>query len=267
MSTDTPQLVSEKIISSRKYRDLSPRTVQRVVESVAKRYKPKEIDEAARRLLHQIWGATWSTVDKKKLYERIDAVYHESNEGMIETELAEIMALHASSRERVPFLAEFYAQIFREIGKPSSIADYACGLNPFALPWMDISARTTYRPFDIDRGEIDLINHFFGKAGYPYLAEVGDLLNHDYHRTEVAFLFKVLPTLEQQEKGSAMRVLSELPSSTLVISFPTHSLGGYDKGMSEHYSEWFVQHLPESIAMKKRLDFPSEIVFIVTKHV
>ena len=50
----------------------------------------------------------------------------------------EILARHDSTRERIPYLSEFYEAILEIAQTPRIILDLACGLNPFALPFMGL---------------------------------------------------------------------------------------------------------------------------------
>ena len=48
----------DKLLQSKKYRDVCPATVRRVWDECAAKYKkPKEIDRAAREALHGVTGA------------------------------------------------------------------------------------------------------------------------------------------------------------------------------------------------------------------
>jgi hypothetical protein len=50
-----------------------------------------------------------------------------------------------------------------------------------------------------------------------------------------------------------------------VVSFPTQSLGGKQKGMLQHYTAHFNQLVANKPWQVKQLEFESEAVFIVTK--
>lgn len=49
---------------------------------------------------------------------------------------------HQSTKERLPYIQAFYDTIFNEIDKPQTIADVACGLHPFGIPYMDLAPNT-----------------------------------------------------------------------------------------------------------------------------
>ena len=52
---------------------------------------------------------------------------------------------------------------------------------------------------------------------------------------QVTLLWKLLPTLERQERGAAATLVRAVQPTTVVATFPTRSRSGRDRGMSEHY--------------------------------
>ena len=70
-----------------------------------------------------------------------------------------VLKLQTSTKERISLLPTFYKRIFQITGKPSSVVDHACGLNPLTLFWMDLPAGCRYRAYDIDSAQIDFINN------------------------------------------------------------------------------------------------------------
>ena len=81
----------------------------------------------------------------------------------------------------------------------------------------------------------------------------------------MAFILKAIPCLEQVDKSAGLRLLETINADYLVVSFPAHSLGGKNKGMTANYESRFyklVTHKPWSI---QRFEFPGELVFLVSK--
>ena len=76
-------------------------------------------------------------------------------------------------------------------------------------------------------------------------------------------MFKVLPLLERQKAGAAMRVLESLNVKNIVASFPTRSLSGRDVGMEKHYSEWMEEHIPENRTVAARFTEGNEMFYIL----
>ncbi len=71
------------------------------------------------------------------------------------------MQCHASTRERIPYLDEFYTRIFVVTSQPKSIIDVACALHPLGIPWMNLAPDTLYYAYDIHRPRVDYLNRFF----------------------------------------------------------------------------------------------------------
>ncbi len=87
-----------------------------------------------------------------------------------------LLQSHVSTRERLPYLKTFYERLFGVTGRPNSILDLACGMNPFAFPWMGLSLSVSYHAYDIHRPRVALINQYFCLQGLRPLAEVRDVL-------------------------------------------------------------------------------------------
>jgi 16S rRNA (guanine(1405)-N(7))-methyltransferase len=288
-------LVIEKIYSkikeSKKYKDLYEKTVFRVAEDCVKRYGEKHAEEKARMLLHQIWGAYYhSRPDFEKLLpesflekisfstsidEILDLRFRD-----IRDDIGKILQLHSSTKERLPILNDFYNQIFAITGQPDLIIDHACGLNPLAF----ISVGNGFKPFryqayDIDKAEIDFLNKCFEKLGLEnFHADLGDVLYdlsesdtrndlkpfHTGAKNDITFLFKLLPVLEQQEKGSSKKLLQSIQSKFIVVSYPIKSIGGKEKGMAEFYSGQFEEMAGEMNLKYQMLLFQTELVFVIS---
>jgi 16S rRNA (guanine(1405)-N(7))-methyltransferase len=177
-----------------------------------------------------------------------------------------IQGFHTSSKERVSFIASLYSTIFSITGIPNSILDIACGYNPFAIPFMSLNNSPKYYAQDIDNYEIELINVFFEKIGIQPNAKCTDIMiDIPEIETDIAFLFKTLPVLEQQEKKYSSLLLNKLKSKYIVVSFPTKTLCGKRIGMSTHYEE-FINNISTELNYKyQKLTFVNEDFYIIKK--
>ena len=80
----------------------------------------------------------------------------------------------------------------------------------------------------------------------------------------MVLLLKLLPTLEQFDRGSALDLLRRVRARCLVVSFPAKSLGGREKGMRSHYAAlWLPQFAQLGYAIVT-LAFPNETVYLLT---
>jgi 16S rRNA (guanine(1405)-N(7))-methyltransferase len=138
-----------------------------------------------------------------------------------------MMNLHASTSERVPHLEDFYQKIFTACGKPGSILDLACGLNPFAIPWMDLPKAAEYHAYDIHTPRIHLINRFLSLLQRPPLGEVRDILiDPPCVKADIAFFFKEAHRMEQRRKGANRELWQAINVRHLIVSLPAKSLSG-----------------------------------------
>jgi 16S rRNA (guanine(1405)-N(7))-methyltransferase len=255
--------IYQNLKESKKYRYLCDDTLYRISLWAAKRFKQKKAVKAARKKLHQVYGAYFEKMNIGKIQEHLDL---ESGEGDIEelkTVALDIMESCVSTSERLPFVAEFYADLFGRIGKPKSIVDLACGLNPLTVPWMNLEPGSQYHAFDIDTRLIALLNRFLAYFGPGCRAQCADILVAlPEIEADAVFLLKTLPCLEQQEKGVSDRLLSSLKAKYIVVSFPCQTIGGQVKGMDQHYDTFASQIFTRLGIDFFKLTYPSEIFYV-----
>ncbi len=176
--------------------------------------------------------------------------------------------LHQSTAERLPVLAAFYERIFAVTGRPRTIADYACGLNPLAFCTLKYDFPEQYTAFDIDEFTVRTLNQAFGQlaAGQRFTASLGDLLLDPPVVADVSLLLKVLPCLELEQKGASKAVLERLKSQFVVVSYPLKSVSGKEKGMLAFYREQFQMAIGSHSWQVTELLFENELVLIIDKR-
>lgn len=219
-----------------------------------------EIEAKVKAVLHQTWDAYFaSRPDWKKLQQRLEAD--------VGNAVHELLSLHSSTRERQEIYTEFYKRIFEITGMPTSILDVACGFNPLAYDFMNLKSGTKYFASDIDIEEIEFLKSAVETLKPPieFHFECKDLIVDEFQAVDVAFLFKVLQPLEQQKKGSAIEVVRKINVKWLVITFPTKSISGKQKGMVEFYKAWFAANIESEIKGFEHLEFDSELVYVCQK--
>ncbi len=177
-----------------------------------------------------------------------------------------IMESHASTRERLPELERFYAEVFAQLPPVRSILDIACGLNPVAIPWMPLEPGASYMAYDLFEDMADFLNGFFplaGVTGRAVACDVGVLSPPE--EVDVAFVFKVLPPLERVDKHAPLRLLKAIRAPRIVVSYPTRSLGGHNRNMERHYEERFHETVREEGWDARRFLIANELCFLITK--
>ena len=245
-----------EIAISKKYRDICPDTVRRVFEAERAKYKSeKEADKAAKAHLHQITGA-FMTADEMKTADKLLRAYKEGDEEAF----VKTLRLHSSTRERMEGAQALYARILEAAGQPKRVLDLACGMNPLLLGRMGL----TVRGMDISGGCVRLVNEWARVMEWDVKAECRDLLcGSEMEEADLALMMKLLPVLEQQKKGAAMALLTNVPAGKMCVTFPMKTLGGRKVGMEQHYTEWFEGNLPEGFEIIARFIEADELCYVV----
>lgn len=258
----TPEEIIRTLTSSKKYAGISPELLHRVAEKTIPKYKKdKEQQKAVKEALHQIYGEFFPDDCHKKAF----ALLAEA-ESFDASLACSMMELHISTRERLPVLEEFYAFLREGLGSVKSILDIGCGFNPLAIHWMKQELHAYY-PCDIHQQTIDLANLILQQQGLPPEAFLWDAVRETPQKqADVAYLFKVLPVLEQQAKGRGFSLLQELNVKKIVVTYPTRSLGGRKKGMEQHYARTMEEGLPTSICIKAKQVIGNELIYLLEKQ-
>lgn len=255
----------QQILKAKKYANLSPDTVRRILDWAEARVKKKEVDKAARKKLHQVYGAYFSQGSASAFERAIqDKPAHQQG---IKAFCQELMDLHSSSQERLEDLSGFYRQIFEITGKPARIIDLACGLNPLSYPWIHEHDAIPYVGYDIDQKTTQLMNDLLTSFGYPVQVRFNDLFLEipEHQSDDVVMLLKALPCLEQQEKGISVKLLTAIRCKYLVISFPSKSLGGKNKGMEANYESFLNVIVDETCFTIHKINFVRETIYVLER--
>ena len=269
---DLEQVVAA-VATSKKYHTICADTIRRIAErELASRGNVKAAIKATKRRLHQVYGAFEQVFDYEAAYQRLQSAYKLDSDDEIKAACRHVLGQHSSTRERLPLLDRFYRDIFEITGQPSLLIDLGCGLNPLALPWMDLLPHQgssqppgiRYVPLDIDADRVRFLNRYLALAGLEPLARCQDVLSHPPDdAADVALLLKMSPTLERQRPGATLGLIEQLAAPHIVVSFAVKSLGGREKGMVEHYQQQFLGWLKERQWPAEKLVFESELVFVV----
>lgn len=255
------------VAGSRKYRTICEDTIRRIATRESANHDDvKATIKATKRRLHQVYGAFEQGFDYDAAYQRLAAAYRTGSDAEIEAVCRQILGLHSSTCERLPILDRFYARIFAVTGQPRSILDLGCGLNPLALPWMDLGPEAQYIAVDIDADRVRFLNRYLALAGFAPLARCQDVLAHPPDDdADLALLLKMSPSLERQEQGATLHLLEQLSTPFIVISFAVKSLGGRERGMQAHYDRQFLALVEGQTWPVEKLVFEAELVFVIRK--
>lgn len=259
--------IAAALRESRKYGCLCEDTLRRVARWAASRHaRTKDAVKAAKRKLHQACGAYLGGFDPAEAGAVARGLPNDPPRDVLRDACLGVLGRHVSTAERAPFMEEAYAEMFRRTGTPRVLVDVACGLNPFAFPWMGLPREVTYHALDIDGRIVSAADAFFARLGMEHSAACSDVLvSVPNVEADVALLLKTLPGLERQEKGAGARVLKELRARHVVVSFPVGSLGGRKKGMHAHY-RGEMSRLADGLGVSvEEIAFPGETFYVLTK--
>lgn len=179
-----------------------------------------------------------------------------------------VLGLHASTRERLPHLADLYRRIWEAAGgPPGRLLDLGCGLAPLALPWMGLPHTAHYNAVDVDTGQLSAVGAFLDLVGQPHTTQAVDLaVDTPAAAADVALLLKLVPILDRREPAAAERLLRDLDVRHAAVSFPGASLGGRDKGMERTYRlriERLIQTVGARVREARETSISSELVFVL----
>lgn len=274
---DIPTMVIEAIKDKKELRGIDNTVVLRVSDEyfsthskekkALDKWNPKaavskKIIKEIRAMLREIYGVFQKTSleQRQKLF---DEFLLTKGKGAELQALNKLLLSHQSTQERVSHYKEIYHNIFTITGKPQKILDLGCGFNPLAYQWLGCNPK--YDCCDISRQDMNLVQEFFNQTGINGRAFVADLITiPKLPVADVTFLFKLVDTLETQERNVTKKLLTSLITQWSVVSFPTVSIGG--RGFREGGKEnWFTRFLDEKGFAWSRFDVPGEEFYLI-KH-
>lgn len=254
-----------KIKKKREFRGIDDSFVQDMLDKAVKSNqinvdkKPELAVKKTRALLREVYGAFVS-----KNFNKREKLLH-LLKGLDDIEgHKQIMKLHVSTAERLNYYTEVYETIFSITGKPSSILDIACGLNPLSYPLLGFKVK--YTAYELSEKDALFIQEYFDLMKIDGKTLHGDITKDSeinrLPQADVCFLFKAIDTLESIKWNVTSELIGKLKCKWIVASFPLKSLGGR-KNISEKRLSWFVKII--SGLEYKRFNVGNEVFFIVRK--
>jgi 16S rRNA (guanine(1405)-N(7))-methyltransferase len=253
---------------SAKYRCVCEELVRGIgARELAKRRSLKEAVKATKNALHQVGGAYQPRpIDYPSALAALREARDTGDAASWRQACVGIMGLHASTKERLTILPEFYATVLAHHGPIRSVLDLACGLNPLAMPWMPLAPGAQYYACDIYADMVQFLNDYLALAEVQGAAQVVDVTRACPDlRVHLALLLKSLPCLEQIDGSVGSHLLDRIKADHLLVSFPARSLGGRSKGMVEQYEARFRQLVDGQGWTIQRFQFSSELAFCLSR--
>ena len=271
--TDQSALLLEQLVAevqaNPKYAAILPDYIKEIGRSeLQKRHNLKEAVKETKSKLHQVTGVyfegkhhyvSWLTLIKDaRKTDDPDNLRHACKT---------ILQHHTSTKERLSYLDGFYQTIFRLLPPFKTILDIACGLNPLTIPWMDLTPENEYYGWDVNTQMISFLAEAIQCFDVRGIVDTVDIFSvKNFPIVDMAFIFKTLPCLEQVQKGISVQLLDQIPARNLVISFPSRSIGGVNKGMEQHYIEMMQKWLVNGSWTAQYVQFPGEVVYVLHRE-
>ena len=259
--------IVDRVLESPRYRDVDRSLLSRLAAEELPRARSN--DDAVKRVkrrLHQAVGAFRGERRTDALGPIRRAWNGDMTDPAFRDACAKVLRTHASTRERLPHQAAFYVGIWQHTGVPRRLLDIGCGLNPLALPWMDIGD-ASYRATDVDRRPLDTVRGFLELIGQPGEVRATDaVVDPPTDEADVALLLKLVTTLDRQHASAASRLLEALRVRHAVVSFPARTLGGRGKGMERTYRERLERLVADCprVTGVAEASVANELVFVLT---
>jgi len=183
-----------------------------------------------------------------------------------------ILATHSSTRERIPFYDQLYTKIVSITGKPTSIIDLGCGINPFSFPYLKLK-KVAYYAYDISNEEIESLNTYFHRlhtenklfTGTAHVLNILQWLKlRKLPQADVCFLFKMTDVLDRGRGHKASEaVITGVPARYVVVSFPTLTMSG--RKMNAPRRKWIELMCKRLGYVFTLLTFSNEIFYVIEK--
>ena len=258
----------EAVLASSKYKRIDVDFIKHIgMQELARHRNLKGAIKSTKNKLHQIGGAYQTSTPRYSVWlDELKFAKRSGNEEHFHETCKWIMQYHASTRERLPILEQFYTTIFADLPPIHRILDVACGFNPLTLPWMPLAESVEYYAYDIYQDMLVFLERFMALIQVQGQAQVCDIIQScPTTEVDVAFVLKALPCLEQVDKSAGSELLHRINAKYVVVSFPVHSLGGRMKGMEANYEARFWALVEGTKWEIKRFDFATELVFLIKK--
>lgn len=202
-------------------------------------------------------------LDKKKDYEKliksVRAELH-TKYGMFWLDDKFTLESHKSSKDRIKIYPILYQEIFKITGKPKSILDLACGLNPLSYKYL--GCKPEYIASELSIKDCENIQAYFDKNKIDGKTIPLDLTqDNEYPNVDVTFLFAAFDTVEENGHKLAEKIIKSLKSKYVVVSFSTKTIS--NRKMNYPQRGWIERMLKRIEKSYVKLSYPNEIFYVI----
>jgi 16S rRNA (guanine(1405)-N(7))-methyltransferase len=263
--TADEQAIIERLRRAAKYRDIHIDTIVDLVrQERAKALNSQDLERRTRLKLHKVAAGYLLTGRTRHLLRGLQQ--SDASDDARREYCRGVLAAHFSSAERLPDLDRFYPAVFDAIGPVGSVADLACALNPFSMPWLRDVTDAEYIGYDLNLAYIEL-----GKAFLDGRYERWSLVHSDVLVTpagvtaDVALLLKTYHCIEDRVPGAGLRLVGALGSPIVVTSFPLRTMTGRPAAFTERLVAGLVESAARQSWDVQQRELSTELLVFVRK--
>lgn len=213
-----------------------------------------------RKDLHEQYGVFQLDLKKRKFYfEKL-----KNNPNSLDFH-NKILSTHKSTYERLEIYPVLYKKLFSLTCKPNSILDISSGLNPFSFPYMNLK-NVKYISTELTLEDCKFIQSYFNIKKINGKVLQLDLFSFkNFPKADITFLFKTFHSLEKNSFKIAEKILKNLNSKFIIVSFPIKTIS--DKKMNFPYYPGFERLLKRLNFRYKKLLLKNELFFIINRNI
>jgi len=182
---------------------------------------------------------------------------------------------HKSTKERYAFYEEVYSKCFKDFPEKFSVIDLGAGINGLSYGFFEkLGKKIDYLGIDGVGQFVELMNFYFekekikGKAVHESLFELEKVkkIIKEIRKPKIAFLFKVIDSLEIMERDYSKKLLLEISPlvDRIVVSFATRSLGSRKKFSVQR--GWLLRFIDENFKILDDFELGGERYIIFEKR-
>lgn len=260
------QATVERLRHAPKYRQIHADTITDIVrQEVPHATSTADLERRARLKLHRAVAGYLLSARPARLLRGLDEAISDGGEAT-RAWCRAVLASHVSTAERLVDLDRLYPAILGLTGAAGTVADLACALNPFTVPWLRQVTAARYTGYDLNLSYVDIGAEFLARADLAATVLHRDvLLRPEEIRADVALLLKTYHCIDDRAPGGALRLVENIAASRVVISFPVRTIGG----RAAHFTRPHVEAL-EQLARRRhwelrRASLASEELVVIVK--
>lgn len=144
----------------------------------------------------------------------------------------QLLAGHASTRERQADAGAFYAFLVEAIGPATSLLDVGCGIQPLMFPFASLPNLRNYVAVDSNQQSVDAVAAFALATGNIALHAIHDNLSGSRNPVlsaagqaefDIALLLKLIPVVARQSR-ELLAALEQTPARRWIVTGSTTGL-------------------------------------------